>query len=66
MRSLFLLVSTLAVIGCSKQKQGGCYECELTYLPGIKKEVCSSDGVPTTWTDGVGNSAAVSNCKKIR
>lgn len=66
MRKAILALIMLVVIGCSKQKQGGCYECQLTYRPDTKKEVCSNDGVPTIWTDGVGNSAAVSNCKKIR
>lgn len=65
MKKLFftLLVSTI-IFSCSKEKGGKCYECELTNRPEIKKEICGSNGTPTTWSDGVGNSAAVQNCKR--
>lgn len=59
---LLLFLAPVMFIGCSKENKLGCYECELTFMPGVKKEICS-DEMPTVWTDGNGNSAAVSNCK---
>lgn len=62
MKKLFIM--GLILISCSKQKMSACYECELEAMREVRKEVCSEDGVPKIWTDGVGNSAAVINCKR--
>lgn len=63
MRILIFLFA-ITFVGCSKDKQR-CWECDVTQMPGTKVDVCNNSSTPpTVWTDGVGNNAAVSNCKR--
>lgn len=59
-----LLLIAFITASCSKSNRGGCFECEIENARGMFKEVCTDEGVPTVWTDGIGNSATVVNCKR--